>query len=181
MTDDGSRLAKIAPDQLSAEQQAVVDAAASGRGFVPTPFQIWLHSPQLASCIERLGTYLTTSSSLSKREYEIAVVVVARRLASPYVFEAHLRGAASAGQPAEVIDALRAGTEPHLATARERAVYEVARTADEPEPASDAIFAQAVEALGRNGLADLLGLIGYYTAVSVAMKLHRVPAGARAR
>jgi 4-carboxymuconolactone decarboxylase len=177
--EEGSRVAPIAPEELTPEQRAIVESATSGRGFLPSPFQIWLHSPRLAQRMESFGTYLTTGSSLSRRELEIAVVVVARRLASPYVFEAHLRGAAKAGHPPAVIDALRAGTVPELATARERAVYAIAGTADDAVPASDEIFAETVDALGRDGLADLLGLIGYYTAVSVAMKLHRVPANAR--
>jgi 4-carboxymuconolactone decarboxylase len=175
----GSRIAKIAPEDYTDVQAAAVADALGGRGFLPSPFQIWLHSPALAQRIGALGTYLTTSSGLSKREYEIAVVVVARRLNSPYVYEAHLRGAEKAGNPPEVIAALRDGRVPELATARERAVYEIAATSADHEPASDEIFANAIAALGRDGLADLLGLIGYYTAVSVAMKLHRVPAGAR--
>jgi 4-carboxymuconolactone decarboxylase len=179
MTEHISRIAAIEPGDYTAAQAAVAASALGGRGYLPSPFQIWLHSAPLAQRIEALGTYVTTASSLSKREYEIAVVVVARRLCSPYVYEAHLRGAEKAGNPPEVIAALREGREPVLATARERAVYDIAQTAADPEPASDAIFTAAVDALGRDGIADLLGLIGYYTAVSVAMKLHRVPAGTR--
>ena len=179
MSADGTRIEKIAPEDYTDVQAAAVADALGGRGFLPSPFQIWLHSPALAERIGALGTYLTTSSALSKREYEIAVVVVARRLNSPYVYEAHLRGAEKAGNPPAVIEALRAGCVPEFATERERAVYEISATSEGAEPASDAVFDAAVAALGRDGLADLLGLIGYYTAVSVAMKLHRVPAGAR--
>jgi 4-carboxymuconolactone decarboxylase len=75
-----------------------------------------------------------------------------------------------------VVEALREGRVPELATERERVVYEIARTSDDPEPAPDELFNRAVAAIGRDGLADLLALIGYYTGVSVAMKLHRVPA-----
>ena len=175
MTQGGSRISEIPPEQLSQEQSAVLEAVQRGRGFLPKPFLIWLHSPRLAERMEGLGTFLSTSSSLSHRELEIAVVVVARRLSSPFVFDAHLRGAAKAGHPPAVVDALRDGRVPELATARERAVYEIARTSDDAAPASDELFAEAVAALGREGLADLLALIGYYTAVAVAMKLHRVP------
>jgi len=178
-TQGGSRLGDIAPEELSAEQAAVLEAVQRGRGFVPKPFKIWLHSPRLAERMEALGTYLSTNSSLSNRELEIAVVVVARRLSSPFVLDAHLRAAAKAGHPPAVVDALREGRVPELAGTRERAVYEIARTADDAAPASDELFAQAVSALGREGLADLLALIGYYTAVGVAMKLHRVPVEAR--
>lgn len=160
---------------MTSVQTAVIEAVQQGRGFLPKPFKIWLHSARLAERMEALGTYVSKGSSLSDREFEIAVVVVARRLASPFVYDAHLRAAEKAGHPPAVIDALRNGDIPELATARERAVYEIARTANDPAPASDEIFAAAVAALGRDGLADLLALIGYYTAVGVAMKLHRVP------
>jgi 4-carboxymuconolactone decarboxylase len=175
MNEGPSRLEEIAPEKLSAQQSAVLEAVERGRGFVPKPFKIWLHSPQLAERIEALGTWLSASSSLSSREFEIAVCVVAVRLASPFVIDAHLRAATKAGHPAAVTDALRDGRVPELATARERAVYEIARTANDPAPASDKIFADAVAALGRDGLADLLAFIGYYTAVGLAMKIHRVP------
>ncbi len=170
-----SRLEEIAPEKLTRVQLAVLEAVQQGRGFLPKPFKIWLHSPRLAERMEALGTYLSKSSSLSDRELEIAVVVVARRLASPFVYDAHLRGAEKAGHPPAVIDALRHGDVPELATARERAVYEIARTANDPEPAPDEVYSAAVAVLGRDGLADVLALIGYYTAVGVAMKLHRVP------
>ena len=37
------------------------------------------------------------------------------------------------------------------------------------------MFERATKALGRNGLAEVLALFGYYSAVAIAMKLHRVP------
>ena len=92
--------------------------------------------------MEALGTYLSTQSSLSNRELEIAVVVVAQRLASPFVLDAHLRAATKAGHPPAVTDALVAGRRPVFATARESAVYEIARTSVDPEPAGDEIFSR---------------------------------------
>jgi hypothetical protein len=41
--------------------------------------------------------------------------------------------------------------------------------------ASDELFERAVKVLGRNGVAELCALLGYYTAVGMAMKLHQVP------
>jgi 4-carboxymuconolactone decarboxylase len=179
MTQDGSRISEIASENRSAEQSAVLDAVQRGRGFLPKPFLIWLHSPKLAEHMEGLGTYVSKDSALTEREYEIAVVVVARKLASAFPLDAHVRGALKAGHPPATVDALREGRTPELATERERVIYEIANTANDPEPASDALFDRAVAALGRRGLADLVALIGYYTAVGVAMKLHRVPAPAR--
>lgn len=177
MTQDGSLIADIAPEALTPDQAAVLASVEKGRGFVPRPFKIWLHSPKLAEYMEALGTFLNTSSSLSAREYEIAVVVVARRLASAFPFSAHLRNLEKAGHPKAVVEALRDGRAPILASEREAVIYEIARTSDDIEAASDELFERAVAALGRNGLADVIALIGYYTGVCLAMKLHRVPPG----
>ena len=176
MSNDTQRTAEIAPEDRTPAQSAIVEAAIKGRGFLPTPFLVWLHSPELAKRWEALGTYLATSTALSMREVEIAVVVVTRRLNSAYPLSAHLKNLTREGHPPAVVEALREGRTPELATERERVVYEIARTSDDPEPAPDDLFNRAVAAIGRDGLADLLALIGYYTGVSVAMKLHRVPA-----
>jgi 4-carboxymuconolactone decarboxylase len=40
---------------------------------------------------------------------------------------------------------------------------------------SDAQFAEIEAALGRSGIAEVLVLIGYYTSVALAMKVHEVP------
>jgi 4-carboxymuconolactone decarboxylase len=40
---------------------------------------------------------------------------------------------------------------------------------------SDADFAEIEAVLGRNGIAEVLVLLGYYTSVALAMKVHEVP------
>jgi 4-carboxymuconolactone decarboxylase len=40
---------------------------------------------------------------------------------------------------------------------------------------SDAEFAELEKVLGRNGIAEVLVLLGYYTSVALAMKVHEVP------
>ncbi len=176
MSNNTQRTAEIAPENRTPEQAAIIDAAIKGRGFLPAPFLVWLHRPQLATRWEALGTYLAKDTTLSARELEIAVVVVTQRLNSAYPLSAHVKNLVREGHPAAVVEALKEGRVPELATERERVVYEIARTSTDPEPAPDELFNRAVAAIGRDGLADLLALIGYYTGVSVAMKLHRVPA-----
>ena len=177
MANDGSLIEEIAPGKLTPEQTAILEAVKKGRGFIPRPFLVWLHNPKLAVPWEAIGTYLNTGSTLTEREFEIAITVIARRTGSAFPLGAHLRNLAKTGHPQHVIDALRDGRMPQLATERERVIYEVTRTSDAPEPSTDELFDRAVAALGRDGLADLIALIGYYTGVCLAMKMHRVPPG----
>jgi 4-carboxymuconolactone decarboxylase len=176
MANEGpSRIREIPPEQLSEAQKAAIEAVLGGRGRVPGPYKIWLHSPVLMQRLERLGTFLVNESSLTKREQELAILCASRHWHGTYVFTVHTRVANEQGIPAEAIEDIRAGRIPNLSDKREAAVAEIGLTAADADPASDAVFSRAVAALGEEGLADLLVYIGYYSAVAIAMKLHRVP------
>ena len=180
MANEGpSRIREIPEAQLSAAQKTAVDAVIGGRGRVPGPYKIWLHSPIMMQRLERLGTFLVKESSLQPREQELAILAIAAHWHGNYVFTVHARTAREMGIAESVIEDLRAGRMPKLDDKREAAVVEIALTAPERDPASDAAFARAIASLGEQGLADLLVFLGYYSTVAIAMKLHRVPLPAR--
>jgi 4-carboxymuconolactone decarboxylase len=181
MADNTSRIQDIAPEQLSPEQKAVLEAVQAGRGFLPAPYRVWLHHSDIAERMERLGTYLNKHGLLSEREFEIAITLVGQQLESPYVINAHLNALVRAGHPPEFVDAMRARRRPEFATEREAVIYDIAINTYDPQPASDELFERATHILGRDGLAELIVLIGYYTSVALAMKMHRVPVPATPR
>lgn len=171
-----SRIREIAAEALSPEQTQALESLLSGpRGRVPTPYKVWLHSPKLAGPMGQLGTFLVTDSSLSELEVVLAVLIVARHWRSDYVFAQNARTARRLGLADAAIAAIEAGQTPALDNARLQAIHDTVKAAERAEPASDETFARIVETVGRDGLAELLALIGYYSAVAVAMRLHRVP------
>jgi 4-carboxymuconolactone decarboxylase len=176
MSDAGpARILEIPPEQLSPAQKAGIEAVIGGRGRLLTPYKIWLHSPTLMRALETLGTFLNKACSLSEREVELGIVLTAHHWHGAYVYAAHVRRLKELGVSQPVINAIGAGTTPDLTDPRERAIYDLAQAAAAPGPGPDAIFERAVKALGRDGLAEVLALFGYYSAVAIAMKLHRVP------
>jgi 4-carboxymuconolactone decarboxylase len=170
-----SRILEIPQAQLSEEQKAGIEALIGGRGRLLAPYRIWLHSPKLMRALERLGTFLNKEASLTEREVELGIVLIAHHWQGEYVYQAHVKRCRELGFPGEVIEAIRGDAVPRLDDPRERAVYDVARAAQQPGPGADEVFDRAAAMLGRNGLAELLALLGYYSAVAIAMKLHRVP------
>jgi 4-carboxymuconolactone decarboxylase len=64
---------------------------------------------------------------------------------------------------------------PALTDAGSRAVHAVARELHETRSLSDATYATAAAALGRKALVDLVGLLGYYTLVSMTLNAFAVP------
>lgn len=170
-----SRILDVPPEQLTEAQKAGIEALLAGRGRLLAPYRIWLHSPELMRAMEQLGTFLNKRSSLSEREVELAICLAAQHWTGDYVFESHARRCLELGFPAAIIAALRTHETPKLPDARERAVYDVVLLAAEPGPGSDAAFESVVATLGRDGLAEVICLLGYYSAVAIGMKLHRVP------
>lgn len=169
-----SRIQEVPAEEMTAEQRQVFDALRAGRGRILTPYLIWLHSPQLALALEQLGTFLNKRSSLTEREVELGITMTARHWHGTYVATVHARMLRDFGM-GTVVDALEKGAEPIFADQRERSVYELARAAERPEPLDDERFASALATLGHAGVAEVLALLGYYSAVAIAMKTYRVP------
>ena len=73
-----SRLTELPPEDLTEEQTAIFQRLIEGRGRIFGPYKIWIHSPAVADGMERLGTYLNKQSSLSSREVEMTVLMIAQ-------------------------------------------------------------------------------------------------------
>jgi len=174
-----SRILDVAPEHMTAAQQAGVAALLAGRGRLLAPYRIWLHSPGLMRAMEQLGTFLNKQSSLTEREVELGICLAAHHWAGDYVFESHARRCLDLGFPPAVIAAIRDDLVPDLPDERERMVHEIVRLAGQKGAGPDAGFDAAVATLGRDGLAEVICLVGYYSAVAIGMKLHRVPSQKR--
>jgi 4-carboxymuconolactone decarboxylase len=170
-----NRILEIPPEKLTSEQKTVFDQLTAGRGRILGPYKIWIHSPTVASGMEHIGTFLNKHSSLSKREVEIGILVIAQHWQADYVRQAHIREGKAAGLSQDTIDAILTGRDPKLTDPHERAVHKFAASLVGGGKLPDAEFAEVEKVLGRAGIAEVLVLLGYYTSVSMAMKMHEVP------
>lgn len=175
MTDQPVRILEIPEDDLTADQKQVFDDLVAGRGRLLTPYKVWIHSPKLAAGMETIGTHLNKHGALTTREVELVIVIIATHWEGAYVQAAHVKMCLDLGYPQAAMDAIKAGEVPDLPDAREKAVYDLCRIAMAPGGGADEVYDRAAELLGRDGLAEVLALLGYYSAVAMAMKLHRVP------
>ena len=170
-----NRLIDLPPEKLSDEQKTVFDKLTAGRGRILGPYKVWIHSPTVAAGMEHIGTYLNKHGALTTREVEIGILVIARHWNAAYVRQAHIKAGKAAGLSDEIVDAVLAGRDPKLADPHERAVHRFAAALVSGSKLSDAQFAELENVLGRNGIAEVLVLLGYYTSVCLAMKVHEVP------
>lgn len=171
-----NRLGPVDPTTLSDAQRAVYDAIASGpRKGVRGPLAIWLHRPDLAQAAQALGQYCRYDSSVPARLSELAILLLGRHWLAEYEWAAHRPFAIEAGLHDDVIDAIRDGREPDFTHEDERLVYTFVRTLHSDRQVDDALYRALAEAIGETAVVDLVGITGYYTLISMTIKVFEVP------
>ena len=162
--------------ELSADQQRVADAITGGlRGEIPGPLAMWLLRPELADRAQRLGEYARYQTCLAPALSEIAILAVARYWGSEFEWHAHKRIALAAGVSSAVIESIRTRQTPEWETSEQETVYEFAKTVLEDRRVDDGLFERAVGALGQDGVVDLVGILGYYSLISMTINVFDVP------
>ena len=73
-----------------------------------------------------------------------------------------------------MIKALEDGVVPVFSEARLKAIHDFTVSALRGETPSDSEFDDFVQIISRAGIADILADIGYFTSVSLAMKVHAI-------
>ena len=161
---------------LTAAQQEVFEAIRSGpRGLVEGPLRVWLHSPALAEPAQRLGAFCRYGTRLPARLSELAIITVGAHWRSGFEWHVHAPIAQRAGIAAEAIEAIRTGGTPTLTQPDERAVYDFCRELLETRQVSDPAYEMAVRRIGLEAVVELVGLLGYYTLISMTINAFRVP------
>jgi 4-carboxymuconolactone decarboxylase len=170
-----TRIADLAPDQMTAAQRSVHEAIASGpRKGVRGPLAVWLHRPELASHAQALGRYCRYETALPPRLSELAILVIARIWGSEYEWYAHKPIALDAGVSPEIVEAIRTRAAPVFDDAAQAAVHGFVVQLHEDRRVSDAVYAEAVAQLGEPAVIDLVGIAGYYTLISMTINAFEV-------
>lgn len=160
---------------MTAEQIRVHQAIAKGpRGAVRGPLAVWLHRPGLADKAQALGQYCRYDSSLSPRLSELAIVTMGRLWSAAYEWDAHRPLAAAAGIDDAVLDAIEQETTPAFTKHDEQLVFEFVTSLNEDRAISDALYRRAVDLLTEAGVVDLVGIVGYYTLISMTINVFQI-------
>jgi 4-carboxymuconolactone decarboxylase len=168
----GQRLAPIALEAMTPEQKQVAEAIMAGpRGGLRGPFNAWLRSPELADRYQRVGEYLRFHSSLGPRLNEMAILMTAAHWQSPFEWYAHAPLALKAGLAPETALAIARGERPAGMREDEAVVWAFCSELRERRNVSDATYAAALALWGERGIVDLIGVNGYYDAVSMTLNV----------
>ena len=139
------------------------------------PFNAWLRSPDLGDRLQKVGEYIRFNTSLPLRLNEFAILITARHWTSQYEWSAHLPLALKAGLDAKVAADLALNKRPAGMKDDEAAVYDFCTQLHRTKKVNDAAYKRAVALFGEKGVVDLIGVSGYYTAVSMTLNVAQVP------
>jgi 4-carboxymuconolactone decarboxylase len=176
MTDWKDRMPPIPRERMDDAQRAAADELIAGpRKGVKGPFIPLLRSPQLMARLQKVGEYLRFESGLSRRVNEFVTCVVSRAWTQQFEWATHVPLAIAAGTAPEAIEALREGRRPTSMSREEELAYEFTTELQRSGGVSEATYRASVEALGERGVLDLVGLIGYFTAISMVLNVAHTP------
>ena len=171
-----SRVDDLNLEALSAEQRRVYDAIVAGpRGAVQGPLRVWLQSATLADRAQALGAFCRFGTTLPPRLSELAILVTGAHWRARFEWYAHAPLALKAGLDPEAIEAIRTGGPPQWAREDEAAVYAFAHELTGTRQVSDPVYARALKVLGLTALVELVGVLGYYTLISMTINAFEVP------
>lgn len=181
-----SRFPIIPPDQMNAEQKKLFETIISGpraqnygdavshvlnRG----PFNAWMRSPEFGMRLQAVGEHLRFKSSIPKHLNELAILITAREWTSQYEWYAHHALAMKAGLDPQIADAVAEGKRPESMKEDEAAIYEFCIQLHRGKKVDDANFKRVKDLFGEQGVIDLVGISGYYVAVSMTLNVAQVP------
>jgi 4-carboxymuconolactone decarboxylase len=171
-----SRMPLLDPEHLTSVQQKVYDAITNGpRGAVRGPLAVWLTSPDLADKAQSLGAFCRYGTSLPPRLSELAILVTGAHWQAGYEWFAHAPIGITAGLSPAAVEAIRKGEAPSGLADDEQLVYAFAHEMWRDRRVSDATYQATKAKLGEKAVVELVGILGYYTLISMTIVTFDVP------
>jgi 4-carboxymuconolactone decarboxylase len=172
------RMPPLAREAMDDAQRAAADELTAGpRKGVKGPFVAMLRSPGLMQHVQKAGEYLRFNSALPRRVSEFATLVTARDWRQQLEWAVHAGLAQQEGTSAATVEALRVGRRPSTMSDEEAFVYDFVTELTVNRGVDDATYRAAVDRFGERGVIDLVGVVGYFTLVSMVLNVAHTPPG----
>jgi 4-carboxymuconolactone decarboxylase len=173
------RFSPLKLDQLTAEQQQMATMLATpprNSKLNTGPFNAYARSPDLGILLLEVSDFVRFKTSLPPRLSEFAILIAAQQWSQSYEWHAHYALAIKGGLDRQVLVDLAAGKRPQGMKEDEAALYDFCVEMYRDKNVSDASFKAARAAFGERGVMDVIGILGYYDLVSMALIAQRTTA-----
>ena len=173
------RLPELTEDKLDDAQRALLESMRAGprgaRVKLGGPFGVYMHAPQYGELTQQLGAFVRFKTSLEPRLSEFAILCTARIWRAQYEWHAHAPIAEKAGVKPEAIRDIKAGRTPKKAAKDERAIFDFVQELYRKHRVSERTYKRVQGYLGDKATVELVGILGYYTGVSMILNIFNVP------
>jgi 4-carboxymuconolactone decarboxylase len=173
------RLPVLTEDNLDDAQRALLDSLRSSpRGDkvrLGGPFGVYMHAPQYGELTQRLGAFVRFNTSVEARLSEFAILCIARMWRAQYEWHAHAPIAEKAGVSPRTIRDVKRGRAPNKAPKDELAIWDLVLELYKRRRVSERAYKRVHAFLGDRGMVELIGILGYYTSVSMVLNVFHVP------
>lgn len=167
-----ARMNNLAVDALDADQRKACDEAAGGkRGRMPAPMQVWIRSPEFARRAQHLGEFTRFETQLEPRLSELAILVTARYWNAQYEWHVHADAALKCGLAPEVVFDISTRRQPAFDDPSQAIVYAFSLALHQTRQVPNELYEEAVKVLGERKVVELVGILGYYTLVSMTLNV----------
>ena len=184
---DSARLRRLTAADLDPGQLALYETITGPLSLAPLPFQVadaagglegpfngYLRQPVLGTALMTLGAAVGGGMSLSGRERELAILVVAAHHRGDFMRYAHEAIGLEVGLTDDEHVALREGRLDIFVDDHEQAVARTTEQLVTSGDLDDDAYRAAVDALGEATLFELLTLVGFYFTLALQMRVFRV-------
>jgi 4-carboxymuconolactone decarboxylase len=164
----GNRLPPIKREELDEEGKKMYDISISEAGkFGPRPIR--LYSSPVATHMTEVNEYLRYKTGLGPRVVELTILVTAREMDSQFEWTFHEPLAAKAGLPKETIDIIKFRKPLKGIEEKDSTIIQLGREAIEKHKVSSATADRALKLFGKQGLVNIVSLLGDYAANAILM------------
>ena len=165
------------PHMTDAQRALLASLRAGSRGASVTPrgpFAVWMHAPKFGELAQMLGAHCRYETALPARLSEFAILCTARLWRAQYEWFAHAPMAEKGGVKPKTIDDLRLGRKPKSAPKDERAIYDFVQELYKTRRVADRTYKRVQSALGDAATVELVGILGYYSLISMTLNVFRM-------
>lgn len=190
MNDDRQgRLHWYRPEELTDEQRDVYLSITTGPratakrisplmdddGRLHGPFNPMLLSPTLGAALQATGAAIRYHSTLTDRQREIAILLLAEHEKSNFEWIAHVDVGRAAGLTGPELDALLHGSGADSFSPEESCVVELTLALMLTGDIDTDLFASAAALIGDVQIVEVIYLTGYYRTLATALRSLRIP------
>ena len=176
------RLPLLRPSDMNDQQTAlyesirsVADAAFANFQFMKKggeligPFNAMLHFPQFGAAAWAMNKTTYDHTKLPKSVLQICVLITGSHMKARYQVFGHEQLAVDAGVPLAKVAALAAGQRPADLTPEENIAFDVAAALNQSGPIAESTYRAGEAAFGREGMAEIIFLVGTFHLIAVIL------------